>query len=113
MGRRHDAIAVEPDCNSRLPEGWTRRLSGVSLCIVGVKQRVLVSRKRQERIRSAAAWICMLAVALLYAPMAGAALLAYGVDCCVGGFVTSPSIITTNRSRFPRKTWLLWIAGTT
>jgi len=32
----------------------------------------------------------LLAVALLYAPLAGAALLAYGVDCCVGGFCNVP-----------------------
>jgi hypothetical protein len=32
----------------------------------------------------------MLAVALLYAPMATAVLLAYGVDCCVGGFCNIP-----------------------
>jgi hypothetical protein len=49
-----------------------------------------VSRKRQNRLRSATAWLCLLAVALLYAPMAGAALLAYGVDCCVGGFCNIP-----------------------
>jgi hypothetical protein len=52
---------------------------------------VLVSRKRQNRVRSATAWLCLLAVALLYAPMAGAALLAYGVDCCVGGFCNIPT----------------------
>ncbi len=47
---------------------------------------VLVTKKRQKRIRMAAAWLCLLAVALLYAPLAGAALLANGVDCCAGGF---------------------------
>jgi hypothetical protein len=37
-----------------------------------------------------AACFCLLAVALLYAPLAGAALLAYGMDCCTGGFCTIP-----------------------
>ena len=89
-GKGHVAVAIKPDPNSRLPEGWTRRLSGVSLCSIGVWYPVFVSRKRQDRVRSAAAWICMLAVGLLYAPMAGAALVAYGVDCCVGGFCNIP-----------------------
>ena len=52
---------------------------------------VLVNTKRQNWVRSATAWLCLLAVALLYAPMAGAALLAYGVDCCVGGFCNIPT----------------------
>jgi len=39
----------------------------------------------------AAAWFCLLAVALLHAPLAGAALLAYGVDCCAGGFCNVPA----------------------
>lgn len=34
----------------------------------------------------AAAWICLIAVAFLYAPLAGAALIAHGMDCCVGGY---------------------------
>ena len=51
---------------------------------------VLVRAKRQERIRTTAAWFCLLAVALLYAPLAGAALLAHGVDCCLGGFCNVP-----------------------
>jgi hypothetical protein len=38
----------------------------------------------------ATVWFCLLAVALLYAPLAGAALLAYGADCCVGGFCNVP-----------------------
>jgi hypothetical protein len=38
----------------------------------------------------AAAWLCLLAVVLLYAPLAGAALVAYGSDCCVGGFCNVP-----------------------
>jgi hypothetical protein len=62
------------------------RLSGVSLG----EYRGLVSAKRQDRIRLAAAWFCLLAVVLLYAPQAGSALLAYEADCCVGGFCNIP-----------------------
>jgi hypothetical protein len=52
--------------------------------------RIPVSSLKQKRPRTAAAWFCLLAVALLHAPLAGAALLAYGVDCCVGGFCNVP-----------------------
>ncbi|HXJ05561.1 MAG TPA: hypothetical protein VNH65_10705 [Candidatus Acidoferrum sp.] len=34
----------------------------------------------------AAAWCSLLAVALLYAPLAGAAWLAHSMDCCAGGY---------------------------
>jgi len=51
----------------------------------------IVRTKKQERVRSAAAWLCLLAVTLLYAPLAGAALLAYGADCCAGGFCNVPT----------------------
>lgn len=33
----------------------------------------------------------MLAVALIYAPMAGAALIAHGMDCCTGGYCKIPA----------------------
>ena len=56
----------------------------------GVWYRLPVSSLQQERPRMAAAWFCLLAVALLHAPLAGAALLAYGVDCCAGGFCNVP-----------------------
>ena len=36
--------------------------------------------------RNFAAWICMLAVTLLYVPLVGAALVANGIGCCAGGF---------------------------
>jgi len=38
----------------------------------------------------AAAWFCLLAVALLYAPLAGAEWLAHSKDCCTGGYCTIP-----------------------
>ena len=47
-------------------------------------------KKRQKRVQLAAAWVCLLAVALLYAPLAGAALLAHGVTCCAGGVCPIP-----------------------
>jgi hypothetical protein len=40
---------------------------------------------RQNLVPKAAACICMLAVGLLYAPLAAAALVASATDCCVGG----------------------------
>lgn len=46
--------------------------------------------KRQKRVQLAAAWVCLLAVALFYAPLAGAALLAHGVNCCAGGVCPIP-----------------------
>src|SRR5262249_51060360 len=41
--------------------------------------------------RIAAAWVCLLTVAFLYAPLAGALLLARGADCCVGGYCKVPT----------------------
>jgi hypothetical protein len=43
-----------------------------------------------KHIRAIAAWVCLLAVALLYAPLAVAALVANGVDCCAGGYCKIP-----------------------
>ena len=50
-----------------------------------------MSSTKQKRFRMAAGWLCLLAVAFLYAPLAGAALLVYGTDCCVGGFCNIPA----------------------
>jgi len=52
--------------------------------------KVFVRTKRHKRVQLAAAWVCLLAVALLYAPLAGAALLAHGVNCCAGGVCPIP-----------------------
>jgi hypothetical protein len=52
--------------------------------------RVRVRKKRHKRVQLAAAWVCLLAVVLLYAPLAGAALLAHGVNCCAGGVCPIP-----------------------
>jgi hypothetical protein len=51
---------------------------------------VFVSRQRQRRFQVAAGWICLFALALLYAPMAGAVLLAHESDCCAGGYCKVP-----------------------
>jgi len=41
---------------------------------------------RKKGLRAVAACVCLLALALLYVPLAAAALLARGADCCPGGF---------------------------
>jgi hypothetical protein len=38
----------------------------------------------------AAAWFCLLAVGLLYAPLAAANLIARAADCCADGYCTVP-----------------------
>ena len=40
----------------------------------------------EKRRRVVSAWICMLALTLLHAPLAGAVWAANGMDCCAGGF---------------------------
>lgn len=45
-----------------------------------------VGLRTEKLARNVAAWMCMVAVALLYAPLAGAAFLAHGIDCCAGRF---------------------------
>jgi hypothetical protein len=52
--------------------------------------RGLVSKKRQERVRLAAGWFCLLAVALLYVPLAVANLIARAADCCADGYCNIP-----------------------
>lgn len=52
--------------------------------------RLPVFMARNKHLRSVAACVCLLAVALLYAPLAGAALLANGLDCCTGGYCKIP-----------------------
>ncbi|HYL64955.1 MAG TPA: hypothetical protein VE077_20255 [Candidatus Methylomirabilis sp.] len=45
-----------------------------------------MSLRQKKCVRAAAAWMCMLAVALVYAPLGAAALIANGVGCCVSGY---------------------------
>jgi hypothetical protein len=45
---------------------------------------------RHEHLRPVAAWVCLLAVALLYAPLVSIALVTNGVDCCAGGYCKIP-----------------------
>ena len=55
--------------------------------IIAISAGVVSVGVRSEKLtRSVAAWICMLAVTLLYVPLVGAALVGNGIDCCVGGF---------------------------
>jgi len=46
--------------------------------------------RSQTRFRLLAAWVCLLAVASLFAPLAGAAWLASAMDCCTGDHCTIP-----------------------
>jgi hypothetical protein len=50
-----------------------------------------VSAESQERARWFAGWICLVAIAFMYAPLAGAMLLAQGTDCCAGGYCKVPA----------------------
>lgn len=47
---------------------------------------VSVSMREEKVARKAGARLCLLAVALFYAPLVAATLAARGMDCCVGGF---------------------------
>ena len=56
-------------------------------CIIEVSPGFVSVGMRNKKLgRNAAAWICMAAVALLYAPLAGAALVASGIGCCAGAY---------------------------
>jgi hypothetical protein len=76
----------------RHPEGDSATIGLAEASNSGIMgwYRVLVRTKRQKRVQLAAAWVCLLAVALLYAPLVGAALLANGVNCCAGGVCPIP-----------------------
>ncbi|HKW57315.1 MAG TPA: hypothetical protein VJN42_08145 [Candidatus Acidoferrum sp.] len=45
-----------------------------------------MSLAHTKRVPAAAAWMCLLAVTLLYAPLGAAALMANGVGCCGGAY---------------------------
>jgi len=49
-----------------------------------------MSPRSRKRAREIASWMCLLAVALMYAPLAGAVLVAHGMDCCTGGYCKIP-----------------------
>jgi hypothetical protein len=50
-----------------------------------------VSLQNRERAHWVGGWACLLAIALMYAPLAGALLLAGGADCCAGGYCKTPA----------------------
>jgi hypothetical protein len=50
-----------------------------------------VSLQIQKRVRAIAGWICLLAVALMHAPLAGAVMIAHGLDCCASGYCKIPA----------------------
>jgi hypothetical protein len=68
------------------PKRFGRRC--VYCCIIGALAKGLVSvRIRKEKLaRRATACICLLAVALLYAPFVAATLVTPRMDCCSAGF---------------------------
>ena len=45
---------------------------------------------REYQSRSVAAWLCILAVALLFAPYAGAAWISHSMSCCTGDHCDIP-----------------------
>lgn len=50
-----------------------------------------MSPRSQNRVRAIAGWMCLLAVAFMYAPLAGAVLIAHGMDCCTAGYCKIPA----------------------
>ena len=66
--------------NNRLRDASIRSITGI------VSGFVFVSLAKTKGVRAAAAWMCMLAVTLLYAPLAAAALIANGAGCCASGY---------------------------
>ncbi len=72
-------------CNRGVQIGSPVRSTGVLLWLADFSGTRLGSQTH-KRVRTVAAWLCLLAVALLYAPLASAALIANGADCCVNGY---------------------------
>ena len=58
---------------------------------VGTRMHIGISPKRERKARRVAAWACLIAVALLYAPFASAAWQASRANCCTSGHCTIPS----------------------
>jgi hypothetical protein len=50
----------------------------------------MMSGRPQSRFRLLGAWVCLLAVASLFAPLAGAAWSTSAMDCCTGDHCTIP-----------------------
>jgi hypothetical protein len=49
-----------------------------------------MSSSKQSRYRLLAAWMCLLAVAMLFAPLAGAAWMVRAMSCCTGDHCAIP-----------------------
>jgi hypothetical protein len=60
------------------------------LVLTGEGELLSVSLRREKRGRVVCGWICLLAVAFMYAPLAGAAWL-LNSDCCAAGFCKVPA----------------------
>jgi hypothetical protein len=56
----------------------------------GEGELLAVSLRKEKQMRLVGGWICLLAVALMYAPLAGAAWLVNS-DCCAAGFCKVPA----------------------
>jgi|SRR5438477_7440045 len=63
---------------------------GSALSSTGSFYASTMGRGPQTRFRLLAAWVCLLAVASLFAPLAGAAWSASAMDCCTGDHCTIP-----------------------
>jgi len=50
-----------------------------------------VSCGNPKRVRWFAGWACLVAIAFMYAPLAGAMLVAQATDCCAGGYCKVPA----------------------
>jgi hypothetical protein len=60
------------------------------MVLTGEGELLAVSLRKEKRMRQAGGWICLLAVAFMYAPLAGAAWL-LNSDCCASGYCKVPA----------------------
>lgn len=58
--------------------------------LTGQGELLAVSLRKEKRMRLVAGWICLLAVAFMYAPLAGAAWFVNS-DCCATGYCKVPA----------------------
>jgi hypothetical protein len=71
-----------------------KRRHRICVCISIIKAwgcRSTVSTQSQKRARWLAGWVCLLAIVFMYAPLAGALVLAQAADCCVDGYCKVPA----------------------
>lgn len=74
------------DWEKRSASGYVyREYDGIALEVYALSPR------EQRRARTIAGWLCLLTVVMMYAPLAGAVLVAHGIDCCTGGYCKIPA----------------------